>query len=539
MKGILLLDWMALVFIGVVILISANIIYYRGSYMRGDKAYERFFYLVFLFVASILLIILSPNFIRILLGWDGLGLVSYCLVIFYQNNKSFNAGIITILRNRVGDIGLLIGIGWIISLGDWNFYLIPFKVENNIRIWVCLCIFIAGLTKSAQIPFSAWLPAAMAAPTPVSALVHSSTLVTAGVYLLIRFYNFIYINHIIIEILFYISFLTCFIAGVGANFECDLKKIIALSTLRQLGLIIGAVSLAAPLFAFCHLLRHALFKALLFMCAGKIIHVIGGSQDIRIIGGLINNIPISAVCFNISNLALCGIPFLSGFYTKDLILEFRIRLNYNFLIFVILFVRTSLTCSYSFRLSWYSIGMDYYFSSFSNREEEDVKYSSSMLVLLTGAIFGGSFFRWILFMTPEESIIRIWWKISPFRMILTGLILGLLINMKLLSEFCEKIRLKISFLSNIWFIPYISRQIIIFYWLYKGNERLEYGDFGWNEEIGGQGMNYYLLNIGVRLQKVQNNSIKLFIFIIISWVVVYFSLLFYLNSLRKAELWRG
>jgi len=183
--------------------------------------------------------------------------------------------------------------------------------------------------------------------------------------------------------------------------------------------------------------------------------------------------------------------------------------------------------------------MDYYFSSFSNREEEDVKYSSSMLVLLTGAIFGGSFFRWILFMTPEESIIRIWWKISPFRMILTGLILGLLINMKLLSEFCEKIRLKISFLSNIWFIPYISRQIIIFYWLYKGNERLEYGDFGWNEEIGGQGMNYYLLNIGVRLQKAQNNSIKLFIFIIISWVVVYFSLLFYLNSLRKAELWRG
>jgi len=161
----------------------------------------------------------------------------------------------------------------------------------------------------------------MAAPTPVSALVHSSTLVTAGVYLLIRFHHAI--RHIgwLMQGLFYVSIVTCLMAGLGANFEYDLKRIIALSTLSQLGLIIGAVAVGAVLFAFCHLLTHALFKALLFICAGKIIHTIGGYQDVRVIGGLAGLLPISSICFNIANLALCGVPFLAGFYTKDLILE--------------------------------------------------------------------------------------------------------------------------------------------------------------------------------------------------------------------------
>lgn len=178
---------------------------------------------------------------------------------------------------------------------------------------------VAAITKRAQIPFSAWLPAAIAAPTPVSALVHSSTLVTAGVYLLIRF-SFILGETCSIFLLF-ISTITIFISGIVAVFEYDLKKIIALSTLRQLGIIIFAISLGLYNVAFFHLLTHALFKALLFLCAGVLIHGVGNTQDIRSFGALSLNYPVVTVCINLANLSLCGIPFLAGFYSKDLIVE--------------------------------------------------------------------------------------------------------------------------------------------------------------------------------------------------------------------------
>ena len=218
----------------------------------------------------IYLLILSPNLIRLLLGWDGLGVTSYLLVIFYQRNKSYNAGILTAITNRLGDVGLLISISLMLYLGNWNYIFINSfsSIFSNLIIFL---IIISACTKSAQIPFSAWLPAAIAAPTPVSALVHSSTLVTAGVYLLIR------INLIIIEIniryiLLLIGIITMIIAGFTAIIEIDIKKIIALSTLRQLGIIILTLGIGNPILSFFHLLSHAFFKAMLFICAGIIIH---------------------------------------------------------------------------------------------------------------------------------------------------------------------------------------------------------------------------------------------------------------------------
>lgn len=183
------------------------------------------------------------------------------------------------------------------------------------------------------------MPAAIAAPTPVSALVHSSTLVTAGVYLLIRF-NILLVDSFIGQFLLLISGLTIFIAGLGANFEFDLKKIIALSTLSQLGLIISILSIGFYKLAFFHLLTHALFKALLFICAGVIIHNTKNAQDIRFIGRLSIRIPLTCSCFNIANLALCGIPFLAGFYSKDLILEVVMLSYINFFSFFLFFFST-------------------------------------------------------------------------------------------------------------------------------------------------------------------------------------------------------
>jgi len=229
------------------------------------------------------------------------------------------------------------------------FFYFQFIFKLGERFIVLILVIIAALTKRAQIPFSAWLPAAIAAPTPVSALVHSSTLVTAGVYLLIRFNYALGIR----EFLFFIGTLTIFISGLGANFETDLKKIIALSTLRQLGLIIITLGLGLYEYAFFHLLTHAIFKSLLFLCAGVFIHSMGDLQDIRIIGGLIISCPATSFYFISSSIALCGFPFLSGFYSKDIILELFFLSKINMFMILIIFIATIFTLSYSVRLIYY------------------------------------------------------------------------------------------------------------------------------------------------------------------------------------------
>jgi len=253
-------------------------------------------------------------------------------------------------------------------------------------------VILAAITKRAQIPFSSWLPAAIAAPTPVSALVHSSTLVTAGVFLLIRF-NILFTDTFLRKILLLIGGLTIFIAGISANFEFDLKKIIALSTLSQLGLMIRILAIGFPKLAFFHLLTHALFKALLFICAGAIIHNIKNSQDIRDIGALGKLIPFTTSCLNVSNLALCGIPFLAGFYSKDLILEIVILSPLNIFSFFLYFFSTGLTVCYSFRLTFYSLSGGFNEGALNCLNDEGWGISKSMGVLLIIAIVGGAILR--------------------------------------------------------------------------------------------------------------------------------------------------
>jgi NADH-ubiquinone oxidoreductase chain 5 len=253
-------------------------------------------------------------------------------------------------------------------------------------------VVLAAITKSAQIPFSAWLPAAIAAPTPVSALVHSSTLVTAGVYLLIRFSPLIE-GSTATRVLLLISGLTIFMAGLGANFEFDLKKIIALSTLSQLGLMIRILSIGFYKLAYFHLLTHALFKALLFMCAGAVIHNIKDSQDIRNIGRLVGQIPYTAACLNVANLALCGIPFLAGFYSKDLILEMASLSYLNSFSFFLFFFSTGLTICYSLRLVYYSITRDFYPGVCHPMNDEGYIMLRGIRGLLFISVIGGSSIR--------------------------------------------------------------------------------------------------------------------------------------------------
>jgi len=526
-----LFDWISLLFIRFVLFISSIVVYYRKEYMIGDLNINRFIILVAIFVLSIILLIISPNLIRILLGWDGLGLVSYCLVIYYQNIKSYNAGILTALTNRIGDVALLLSIAWIINYGRWNFIFYIRCIKNDFIIEIiAYLIILAAITKRAQIPFSSWLPAAIAAPTPVSSLVHSSTLVTAGIYLLIRFR--ILFNNFLINLILFIGCITIFISGLGANFEFDLKKIIALSTLRQLGLIIRILALGEYSLAFFHLLTHALFKATLFICAGNLIHNLNNCQDIRYIGNLIYFIPLSCSFFSISNLALCGIPFLSGFYSKDLILEI-VSINYlNIFIYLIFFISTGLTVSYTFRLIYYLLIGDYNFLSLSRINDSRIYILKGIGGLIFFVIIGGRILVWIIYPSPFFICLPIIIKLIALIVTLIGGFIGFyisnfIISYNSISLFFYKIR---WFLGRIWNIPILSTLGINFYPIYIGNLITINLDQGWSELFGRQNIYLNLKKNSLFFQYLFSNNLKIFFILLVVWIILLIILL-YLNSL--------
>lgn len=522
-----LFDWISLIFISFVLFISSLVIFYRKEYIAQDININRFILLVLLFVFSIIILIISPNLIRILLGWDGLGLVSYCLVIYFQNVKSYNAGILTALSNRIGDVALLLAIAWILNYGRWNYIFYIEIIKNDIEIMIIgSLVILASITKRAQIPFSSWLPAAIAAPTPVSALVHSSTLVTAGVYLLIRF-NILFVNSLIGNILLLLAGLTIFIAGLGANFEFDLKKIIALSTLSQLGLIISILAIGFPKLAFFHLLTHALFKALLFICAGAVIHNIKNSQDIRDIGSLSLHIPFTTSCLNVANLALCGIPFLAGFYSKDLILEI-VRLSYvNIFSFFLYFFSTGLTVCYSFRLVYYTLTGDFNTSSLNCLNDEAWTISKGIRGLLFIAVIGGRILSWLIFPSPSIICLTPVLKFLTLFVCIRGGLLGYFISNVSLYFFNKSLNnYSLSFfIRSIWFIPNISTRGSIFYPLLLGINVIKRFDQGWREYFGGQKIYSSLKYFSLFNQFLQNNNLKIYLITFVFWIIVLVTLL--------------
>nr|UBU97836.1 NADH dehydrogenase subunit 5 [Acheta domesticus]UFP06030.1 NADH dehydrogenase subunit 5 [Acheta domesticus] len=524
----ILLDYKSLLFMSFVMYISSLVIYYSDNYMMGDENLSRFIILVLMFVLSMMFLIISPNLISILLGWDGLGLVSYCLVIYYQNVKSYNAGMITALSNRIGDVALLLSIAWMMSYGSWNYlYVSNFGNLDNEMMYLIILIILAAMTSSAQIPFSSWLPAAMAAPTPVSALVHSSTLVTAGVYLLIRF-GVIIESYSMNGFLLFIGCLTMFMSGLGANFEFDLKSIIALSTLSQLGLMMSTIGLGYYDLAFFHLLTHALFKALLFMCAGVIIHGLNDLQDIRGMGGIVDQMPLTSVCFMISNLALCGTPFLSGFYSKDLILELSLMSNLNFLIFLLFFLSTGLTVCYTFRLIYYVMVGEFNFSSLHCLGDENYGFVGPMFMLMFMSVIGGSLLSWVMLSTPSMICLPLYMKVLALVVSIIGGWMGFELSMMMTyGSFCLENNYLVSFLGSMWFMPYISTYVISSYPLYGGLSIARVSDGGWSEEIGGQGMFNIFLSMSMVNQEYQFNYFKYYLLSFMFWLFIFVMLLIY------------
>nr|YP_009485663.1 NADH dehydrogenase subunit 5 [Cyclopelta parva]AVZ00798.1 NADH dehydrogenase subunit 5 [Cyclopelta parva] len=475
-----LFDWMSVIFMSVVLLISSMVILYSKFYMSDDVNKIRFLLLVLMFVLSMIFLIVSPNLISILLGWDGLGLVSYCLVIYFQNYNSYNAGMLTMLTNRLGDVAILISIAWIFSSGGFNFVIyFPMYGLNQYMVYLMI---IAAFTKSAQIPFSSWLPAAMAAPTPVSALVHSSTLVTAGVYLLIRFESYLF--NLNMNLLLLLSCLTMFMSGLCANFEYDLKKIIALSTLSQLGFMMTILFMGNYYLSYFHLLTHAFFKALLFLCAGLIIHCMNDTQDIRYMGYVINQLPFSSSCYCISTLSLCGFPFLSGFYSKDLILEYMSLNEFSLFIYLLFYVSVGLTVSYSFRLIYYLFG-DYNGLSPISLTGENFFMMLSMMFLTFMAVFSGSMLSWLILPFVDLFMIPLECKLLSLFMIFLGSLLGYFISQLFLGDYILglSLSLPVYFMGSMWFMPSFSTYMTYSHSLLLSKSYMNFMDYGWGEYL--------------------------------------------------------
>ena len=334
-----------------VYLISTLVHVYSVEYMAGDPHLSRFMGYLSFFTFFMILLITAGNVLQLFVGWEGVGLCSYLLVSFwFTRTQAVLSSLKAFLVNRVGDIFFIIGLGLLyvstktfdyssiflllknqkeslmfLINPTYNKFIIielPFCGKVSILNIIAICLFIGAMSKSAQIFLHTWLPDAMEGPTPVSALIHAATMVAAGVFLVLRFSFLFDMVPYVLQIIALIGSLTCFIAATIGLFQNDIKKIIAYSTCSQLGYMFFIAGLSFYNVSFFHLCSHAFFKALLFLCAGSVIHSLKDNQDIRMMGSLISKIPTTCTCFMIGSIALSGLPFLSGFYSKEAILEF-------------------------------------------------------------------------------------------------------------------------------------------------------------------------------------------------------------------------
>nr|QDO71904.1 NADH dehydrogenase subunit 5 [Lithophaga curta] len=491
-------DTVSGLFLSAVCVISGSVIIYCEWYMAEEVFKSRFLGLVLFFVGSMICLITIPNFFTLLIGWDGLGLTSFLLVVYYQSRSSLGAGMITAISNRIGDVLIICCLGFMAKEGSWTLYEVG---GLNSYVWVVWGVVVAGMTKSAQIPFSAWLPAAMAAPTPVSSLVHSSTLVTAGVYLLYRCYPGLLIGSSALAMLSYVSLMTLVVAGSAALVEVDAKKVVALSTLSQLSMMMFSLAIGLPEIAFFHLISHAMFKALLFLCVGVVIHENSGFQDIRYLGRGWARYPVSMGCMCVALFSLCGMPFMSGFYSKDCIVEGGMMCNQPFIFYIMLMVGLMTTFYYSIRVAYNVMlginGVSY--MSMSSRENKVVKVAYSSLFI--GAVVAG------YVMSEVMEGFKLSWEASlvdKMSISVMGVIAFVAYYMVLVHQGEWKENFLSFFLGSMGHMKYLSGNVMAMGGLMLSDSVIRTMDKGWLEKLGPQGAGEVLGgNLGQYNQHVQ------------------------------------
>ncbi len=392
-----LVDQLSLIMLMVVTGVGTLIHIYSAGYMHHDEGFGKFFAFLNLFVFSMLLLVMGSNYVIMFFGWEGVGLCSYLLIGFWSKNKSYgNAARKAFVMNRIGDLGFLLGIFLIIAhFGSVEYSQIFGKAasvaanDSTVMTWITALLFVGAMGKSAQIPLYTWLPDAMAGPTPVSALIHAATMVTAGIYMIIRSNALYSLAPEMLEWVGFIGLATALLAASIGIFQNDIKKVLAYSTVSQLGYMfmgLGVMAYSASMF---HVITHAFFKALLFLGAGSVIHAMSDEQDIRHMGGLRKELKITYITFLIATIAISGIPPFSGFFSKDEILMNVYQ--HSPIMWVLAVIGSMMTSFYMFRLLFVTFHGEFRGTDYQREHlhESPISMTLPLMILAVLSAIGG------------------------------------------------------------------------------------------------------------------------------------------------------
>ena len=562
----------------IVTVVSTLVHLYSVKYMEMDPHCPRFMSYLQIFTFFMLVLVTSDNLLQMFLGWEGVGLSSYLLINFWHTRYWANQSALkALIVNRIGDFSLSIGIFLTFyTFKSLNysiiFSLVPLALDNSIYFLnfklhsltlISIFFFIGAVGKSAQLGLHTWLPDAMEGPTPVSALIHAATMVTAGVFLMIRFSSLLEFTPFVLFLMVIIGALTAFFASMIGVFQNDLKKIIAYSTCSQLGYMIFCCGLSNYTVSMFHLSNHAFFKALLFLCAGSVIHAVSDEQDIRKMGSLINFLPITYSLMLIGSLALAGFPFLTGFYSKDFILElsqtFRysnIFLSYGAFACWLGNISVFFTSFYSFRLIYLTFINNYNGNkSIINRiHESEFLMIFPLIILALGSIFigfvtkdffigpGNDFWNNAIFIFPthlfyvEAEFLPIKIKWLPFILSMAGIFIASLVNILNYNFFSfHKINLSLHFFSFLvnkkWYIDILYNRILVKVLLKFGYLiSFKLLDRGFIELCGPFGVSVFIKRYSLLFSNLQTGQITHYLFFMILGLV--FFCIFYFISLK-------
>nr|AXY88003.1 NADH dehydrogenase subunit 5 [Pseudocentrotus depressus] len=483
-------DQYFLVFLSVALIVTWSIMEFSFYYMNEDPNSNAFFRLLTIFLLNMLILTCSNSLFLVFLGWEGVGFLSFLLISWWTTrNDASSSALEAVIYNRIGDIGLITFMALsALSFNSWNLTEI-LSSSNELTPLLPFLLFglvLAAAGKSAQFGLHPWLPAAMEGPTPVSALLHSSTMVVAGVFLLVRTSDLFSFSANAQSIVLILGGTTALFAASTAIAQHDIKKIIAYSTTSQLGLMVTAIGIGQPILAFFHICTHAFFKAMLFLCSGSVIHSLNDEQDLRKMGGLSKLLPVTSACLILGSLALMGTPFLAGFYSKDLILEATSASFLNLLGLTLSIVATMLTAIYSFRIIFFCFSLSPSIAPLSPIGEENKNLTNALLRLAIGTISSGWFFSNFVFTPPSFTVTSIT-KSLPLVVTLIGIAILFASLIFLTSNYIES-NTHSTITSQWFFVDIIHSAITIFSFvssLFISSRTL---DRGWQEEIGPQGI---------------------------------------------------